>query len=214
MTKLKFLLSLHKQLSDLPQEDVEERLNFYTEMIEDRMEEGLTEEEAVAAVGTVEEIAAQIRSEFSFAGPAKIYPKPKKQLSAWTIILLAVGSPIWLALLIAAFAVIFSAYAALWSVIVSLWAVFASFIGCAAGGIAGSVGFLAAGNSLEGTALLAAGTVCAGLSILAFLGCRAATNGAARLTKRTFLLIMKCFKQKEEPTCTQKPLYGSSQPSV
>lgn len=39
MTKLQFLMALHEKLSGLPRE--EERLSFYSEMIEDRMEEGL-----------------------------------------------------------------------------------------------------------------------------------------------------------------------------
>jgi uncharacterized membrane protein len=49
MGKQEFLTRLGKALSGLPREDIEERLNFYSEMIEDRMEEGLSEEEAVAA---------------------------------------------------------------------------------------------------------------------------------------------------------------------
>ena len=59
MTKLQFLFALRDKLAGLPQSDIEERLRFYSEMIEDRMEEGLSEEEAVAAVGTVDEIASQ-----------------------------------------------------------------------------------------------------------------------------------------------------------
>ena len=41
MTKLDFLFSLEKKLSSLPRKELEERLGFYAEMIEDRMEEGL-----------------------------------------------------------------------------------------------------------------------------------------------------------------------------
>ena len=63
MTKLQFLLALHDKLASLPQKEVEERLNFYSEMIEDRMEDGLSEEQAVAAVGATDEIAAQIAAE-------------------------------------------------------------------------------------------------------------------------------------------------------
>ena len=200
MTKLKFLLALHKQLADLPQEDVEERLGFYAEMIEDRMEEGLSEEEAVAAVGSIEEITAQIRADLSPAAPAAKAQKPKKQLRAWTIVLLVLGSPVWLSLLIAAFAVIFSLYVILWSLVVSVWSVFAAFVGCAVGGVAGGCGFLIAGHSLTGVALLAAGTVCAGLSILVFLGCKVATKGAAKLTKSTFTSIAKCFNKEADAT--------------
>ena len=35
MTKPKFLLALNERLSDLPEADACERLNFYSEMIED-----------------------------------------------------------------------------------------------------------------------------------------------------------------------------------
>ena len=60
MTKTEFVLELTSKLSLLPWEEVEDRISFYVEMIDDRMEDGLSEEEAVAAVGSVDEIAAQI----------------------------------------------------------------------------------------------------------------------------------------------------------
>ena len=50
MTKQEFLSGLKAKLSGLPQEDVEERLGFYAEMIEDYTEEGLSEEEAVEKI--------------------------------------------------------------------------------------------------------------------------------------------------------------------
>ncbi len=43
MNKQAFLTQLRKGLSGLPQEDIEERLAFYSEMIDDRIEEGLSE---------------------------------------------------------------------------------------------------------------------------------------------------------------------------
>ena len=63
MNKQEFLTALWKQLSEVPSEDVEESLDYYSEMIEDRMESGMTEEEAVAAVGSVEDAAKQIIAE-------------------------------------------------------------------------------------------------------------------------------------------------------
>ena len=47
MRKQEFLTELRKGLSGLPQDDIEERLSFYSEMIDDQIEEGLAEEEAV-----------------------------------------------------------------------------------------------------------------------------------------------------------------------
>ena len=63
MRKQEFLGQLRKGLATLPPNDIAEHLAFYNEMIDDRMEEGLSEEDAVAAVGSVEKIIGQIVAE-------------------------------------------------------------------------------------------------------------------------------------------------------
>lgn len=198
MSKQEFLAQLRKGLSGLPKDDIEGRLAFYNEMIDDRMEEGLSEEEAVSAVGSVDEIVAQVVAEIPLARVAKERIKPKRRMQAWEVVLLVLGSPIWLSLLITAFAVIFSLYVVLWSVVISLWAVFASLIGCAIGCIAAGIGVAVGINSLTGVAMIGAGIVCAGLSIFMFYGCKAATKGSAVLTKKLPLWIKNCFIKKEE----------------
>ena len=45
MNKKEFLSSLNKKLSKFSKQEVKERLVFYSEMIDDRVEEGLSEEE-------------------------------------------------------------------------------------------------------------------------------------------------------------------------
>ena len=115
MTKALFLKSLRFRISDLPAAEVDERISFYNEMISDRMEEGLDEDEAVAAIGSIEIIAAQIKQDYrqipsseeqiaptavrplgtSTQGYARAYLVSKKNsLKAWEIVLLALGSPI------------------------------------------------------------------------------------------------------------------------
>ena len=47
MNKVEFLEQLRRGLNGLPQEEIEERVTFYSEMIDDRIEEGFSEEEAV-----------------------------------------------------------------------------------------------------------------------------------------------------------------------
>ena len=47
MTKHEFITQLRDRLSELPEREVEERLSFYVEMIDDRIEDGRTEQEAV-----------------------------------------------------------------------------------------------------------------------------------------------------------------------
>jgi uncharacterized membrane protein len=198
MKKIEFILSLEEQLAGLPQSELEERLLFYSEMIDDRMDEGLSEEEAVAEIGTVDAIVEQIIAEVPLAKLAKEKMKSSNTFKAWEIILLAVGSPIWLSLGIAAFAVIFSLYISLWSVIISLWSVFASLAACGLGGIAAFIVFLCTGQTLTGFAILAAALVCAGLSIFVFFGCKAATEGTCLWTKKICLSIKKRFVKKEE----------------
>ncbi len=196
MSKQEFLVQLRKGLSGLPKEDVEERLAFYCEMIDDRMEEGITEEEAVAAVGSAQEIVAQVVAEIPFAKIAKERIKSKRRLRVGEIVLLALGSPIWLSLGIAVFAVILSLYISLWAVIISLWAVFASFAACSIGGVAACVVFAVSGKGASGVAILAAGLVCAGLSVFSFYGCKATTKGMLILTKKMAVWVKNCFIKK------------------
>jgi len=198
MSKQEFLFQLRKGLLGLPQEDIEERLTFYSEMIDDRMEEGIPEEEAVSAVGSVDKIVAQIVADIPLTKLVKEKIKPKKRLRTWEIVLLALGSPIWLSLLIAAFAIILSFYASLWAVIISLWAVFASVAACALGGVAAGIVIACSGNALSGITMLAAGIVCAGLSIFMFYGCKVAIKGILLLTKKFAVWIKNCFIKKEE----------------
>ena len=63
MTKLEFLSALSEKLGALDEADRLQTLSYYSEMISDRMEDGEPEEEAVAALGEIEEIALRAISE-------------------------------------------------------------------------------------------------------------------------------------------------------
>ncbi len=197
MTKQDFLARLRKGLSGLPQDDVEERLTFYGEMLEDRIEDGLSEEEALAEIGDVDEIVRQTIADIPLARIAKERIRPKRRLKAWEIALLALGSPIWLSLGIAAIAVILAIYISLWAIIVALWAIFGAIAVCAAVSVPACVIFVARGRGVSGLAVLSAGIICAGLSILLFCGCRAATKGVFTLTKKITPGMKNCFIGKE-----------------
>lgn len=198
MTKMEFLLDLTGKLSPLPWEEISDRWDYYSEMIDDRMEDGLSEDEAVAELGTVEEVAAQILADIPLSTLVKEKIKSKRRLRGWEIVFLVLGSPIWLSLLIAAFAVVFSIYVSLWAVVISLWAVFVSLAACFLGGAAACVILAVSGNGASGLALLAAGLLCAGLSIVLFYGCRAATKGILLLTKKFAVWLKNRLIKKEE----------------
>ena len=196
MNKYDFLSIMQQRLVGLPSQEVEERLCFYREMIDDRIEEGVAEEEAVAALGSTDEVAQQILADIPLAKVIKESVRSKRRLTALEIILLILGFPVWFPLLLSAVAVVFSVYAALWAVIICLWAVFVSLVGCAVGGLIGGIVILVTGRPLAGMALVSAGLVCTGLSILSFFGCRAATRGAVWLGKKMALWMKGCFVRK------------------
>ena len=196
MTKQEFFEVLKLKLSGLPQGDVKERLSFLSEMIDDRMEEGLSESEAVAAIGSTDEIAAQIISEFPLSKIVKQRASTKIKLRVWEIVMLCLGSPIWLSLLIAAIAIVISVYAVLWSALLCLWTVPASLIGGFIAGITSGVVFIVTQSVATGIALIGLGLLCAGLAIFSVFGCIAATKGSVYLSKKIFLGIKLLFVGK------------------
>ena len=198
MSKQEFLRQLRQGLKGLPTTDIEERVMFYGEMIEDRIEEGLSEDEAVSSVGSAEKIVEQVVADTPFVKIAKEKIKPKRRLSVGEIVLLALGSPIWLSLIIALIAVIFSVYVSLWSVIISLWSVFVSLVACAVGGVVACAVLSVTSSVYTGVAMLSAGLVCAGFSIFMFYCCKLVTKGILILTKKIAVWLKNCFIKKEE----------------
>ena len=205
MTKQEFLDRLQAGLSCLTESDAQERLNFYSEMIDDRMEEGLLEEQAVAQIGDVQtiidHILAEIPQRSAEHAVAEVEPcaqdkeTPKKEqrkgMETWQILLLILGFPLWLPLLAAAFSVVISLIAVLWSLVGTL-------AGCGIGVTLLGLGCMIAGKWVMGIALFGAGLACIGLAVFAFYGCIYTTKGAALLTKMTFVGIAKLFKRRRD----------------
>ena len=198
MTKTEFLAQLREGLIGLPNNDIEERLSFYGEMIDDRIDEGVSEEDAVHEIGNVDKVISQIIADTPLSKLVKEKMKPKKRLHAWEITLIVLGSPIWISLMVAAFTIILSLYAVLWSVLISLWATLACVAACVFGFIAAGIVFCFSGKALSGTAMIGAGIACAGFFIFLFFGCTAATKGILLLTKKICFCVKKCFVKKEE----------------
>ena len=196
MTKREFFAQLREKLSGAPQGEIEDRLIFYGEMIDDRIEEGMSEEDAVAAVGDIDSIVSEIISAIPMSAIVKEKTKSKRKMKVWEIVLLVLGSPIWLSLLAAAIVIIVAVYVVIWSVVISLWAVGAAMAGCALGSIAILVLNCIYGSVWTGLAFLGAGLVLAGISIFWFFGCKALTKCVVLLTKKIVLWIKKLFVRK------------------
>ena len=198
MYKEAFLEELRRRLNGLPAEDIEERIAFYSELIDDRMEEGLTEEEAIAQTGPIDEIVSQIIAETPLHKLVKESARTRKPMSTGQILLIVLGAPLWLALVIVLLAVVFALYVVLWALLIALWAVEVSFILSAAACLAYGVYMFTQGEPMQALMCIGAGLVLAGLSIFLFFGCIAASKGVVRLTKKIALGIKSLFIRKEK----------------
>ena len=197
MSKQEFLDRLRRGLNGLPQEDIEERLNFYGEMIDDRMEEGLSEDEAVAEIGNVWEIISQILAETPLTKIVKEKIRPKSPVKPWVILLLILGFPLWFPLLIAVIAIVLVLYIVIWSAVIVLWAIFVSLVAVALGGVVSAAYNLAIGRALSALSVLAIGILCAGSAILMFFAGLAAVKGVIWLTKKAAVGLKHMLVGKE-----------------
>lgn len=112
MTRDEFLNRLGELLACLPADQVEETKAFYAEAIAERMEDGMAEEAAVAAMGTPGEVAEATLDDLP-AVPRAI-AKTRRRSNALLWALTIVGSLVWMPLLIAFAAVVLSVYVCIW----------------------------------------------------------------------------------------------------
>ena len=196
MKRSEFLEELKARLWAMPEGDVQNSLDYYSEMIDDRMEDGLTEEEAVAAVGDLEEIVKQILSETprppQVVEPIKKQKPEQKNTKTWLILLAVLGSPVWLPVAAGLLATVLSVYVSLWTVVISLYATFAALAASSLGCILAS--FFVVGGMASATVVWGVALLCAGLAILILLLSNLAAKGLVKLTK---LIWEGIFRRKE-----------------
>lgn len=196
MDKQTFFRALRENLRGLPQEDAERSLEFYEEMVNDRMEEGASEEEAVTALGSVEEITAQVLSEIPLAKLVKAKVKPNRALKVWEIVLLILGAPVWLPLILAVAVVLLAVYVTLWALLFSLYAMDFSMVVCGVVFIVAAPFYIPAAPSLF--AVMGAGLILGGLGIFCFFGLNQLGKWALVFGKKSLLGIKSLFIRKEE----------------
>jgi len=193
MTKKEFLSAIEKGVCGIPESDKEKSLEYYNEMIDDRMENGQTEEEAVADMGDIDGIIAQILTE----SPQK-ERKKKSGISPLVIVLLVLGAPIWASLALAAAIAVFSFYIVIWSVVVSFYAVTVSFGAVALAGIWVSALSAASSNFVQMAFYIGVTLFFAGAAVLLFFACNKISVLVARISVRIVKGIMGIFTRKAE----------------
>ena len=207
VNKMQFLQAVREKTVHLPLSEVNRLLEYYNEMIDEAVEEGSSEEEAVARLGTWEEICLQIE-DFRTSEPAVTEPimeepipeqtiptaekKPKKRISLpmWAIVLLILTAPVWgaivLSLGIAVLAVVAAIVMTGGTLVVTLFAVVISLAAVGVVGIPAAFVLFFTGSTATGLLSLGGGLVCGGFAILGWFLCIAFAKFFAVCVKALF----------------------------
>lgn len=197
MNKEQFLLALYDELNGLPIDDVEKTINYYREMIDERIEDGMSEEEAVAAMGDVKDIAEQILAEIPITTLVREKVTGGRKLPAWEIVLLVLGAPLWFSLAVAAFSILLSVYIVIWSLVLALGATTLALAVSGVAGVVCSVPMLLREGVAQMLVMFGGGLVCSGVAILLFFALKAAVVGVAKLSRSIWLGIKSIFVRRE-----------------
>ena len=119
MNKQEYLAQLRAALACLPEGEIEESVAFYTEMIDDRVADGLTEEEATAQLDDPKAAARAIIADLPVVPRTVVRTKQRNRALYWTLVIL--GSPLWLTLLLAAGMLVLAGLLTIWCLILGLW---------------------------------------------------------------------------------------------
>ena len=162
MTRQEFLKTIRKKLKALPAGEVKNSLAFYDEAISDRIDKGMTEEQAVAALGSPDEVAARIMEEMPEAEAAGEKRGARGGIS-WLLVILT--SPIWFAVLIVMATVIPAAAACIIGLAAMLAALAVALPVCAVAALV-ACGALFYMNHWTGVLALGCAMALSGISIL------------------------------------------------
>ncbi len=170
----------------LLESEIKRSTDFYLEMIDDRIEDGMTEEEAVAAIGDIEKIAEDILFDapLGVLVKSKIHKEKEKTSSAHNGVMLALiiilTFPVWLPILATLFGVAVAVFAVIFALIIAAFAVVISLL------IAG-IAFIPTGLfvgtfTTAGTlAMIGSGLLLIGISLLLFIPAKYAVKGLIKL---------------------------------
>lgn len=195
MNRQDFLTRLAAALASLPDGEVHKILVYYDEMISDRMEDGMTEREAVESFGSVSALAQRILAETPLA--QRVAAKAQTKNRGVLILLLAVTLPVWLPLLLAVGGALLGVLGTLFGLSVALVAIFVSFavasVTCL---ITGIVRFATLGVA-SGLFAIGAGLILAALTVFGWFLMAGGVCAIRKLARALYRRIALLFRRKE-----------------
>jgi len=194
MNKNEFIEELSSVLSGIPNIEKQKAIDYYSEILDDRIEDGLSEEAAVSDLDSIEIIREKILTEIPL--PLILKEHASKPVNTLSVILIILGFPVWFPLIIAALAILFAFYITIGALLFSLFAVLLSFAVC---GIAGTVAavFWFPSNPAAAFFMLGSAFILGALSILLFYPSLFAARGLLSLTKTVIVKIKSLFVKRK-----------------
>lgn len=197
MTKSDFLNSIQSRLNGLPEDEIQKSIDYYSEMIDDRIEDGMSEEEAVSEIGSVDEAIKGILDNIPLSKMIKAKAKKERTLKTWQIVLISVTSPVWAPLLLTFFILIAVFYLVAWVCVIAFFAVdlalFLSGIASFIVGIATLFRFAVAGPLMA----IGAGLILIGGAVMLFIPLMKLSKQTAKLAKKIVLWIKSWFIRRK-----------------
>jgi len=198
MTEREFADKLRSGLSGMPEKERDERILFYMESIHDRIEEGMSEDDAIAALGPTDKIIEQILKDTPLKTLVKEKVSKRREMHGWEIALIIIGAPVWIPLLVAALACAFAFFTSLFSVILALFVCFAAIVVSGVVTLGCGIFALCCGSFAGGGFLIGIGLIGAGVSILLFVISILAVKAVKWLIKFCTLGVKRLFVGKEK----------------
>lgn len=129
MNKEDFLLELRKRLGHISKKEKEKCIKYYDEIISDRVEDNMTEEQAVEALGDIDTIVENITKDLPLSSLVicKIGNTINKQKDLTTLLLIILGFPLWFPLLASFLSVILAIYISIIAVVIAFYAIAVGF---------------------------------------------------------------------------------------
>lgn len=196
MNKREYLDRLEDLLACLSKEQRAESLAFYEEMIDDRIEEGMTEEEAVAALDAPGVAAEAILDELPAVPRAVAKTRRKSRVLLWAAVI--VGSPIWLSLLVAFVIVAVTVYACIWILAACIWVVAAALVVAFPFSLLLAFWGVCAGNVPYALAQAGMGLVGLAFGALCFKGAWVASKQLVRLSRLWLAKVASPFVKRRK----------------
>ena len=165
MLREEFIKLLEQRLAGIPKADLDRTLEYYNEIISDKLDDGLEEKEAIDSLGSIDEMVNNTLKDIPMNKLAKEKLNLNRKLKTWEIVLLSATSIIWVPILIALMVVVVAIYIGLWSGVIGLAS---GTVSCAATSliiIPGLVDVIT-GNFGSGIVIIGIGMASLGMSIL------------------------------------------------